>query len=307
MRHVLLAAVALLSSVAVFPVGAQECQPVKAFLAAGRPVFDVGGGLAFVSAIAIDLDGAPNAYHRRGRDLGHALDTLCNAGRARPGDGRRPYDGAEQGRCGEFLADVAVAEAAGWTGPTTIEWYGLATTDDARRLPAEQQDGPTRGFYVSTTALEDPAGFPDRSDPRRYLDSRIVPYVAVPRGSRLAEAATAGLGALVVSGRPPLGELSLGIVGDIGPKGGLGEASAAFANALRPESKRLAVERMTAKTIKGLAAEGPVLTVILAGAPMPPPYSAEAIRAAARDRFDAWGGVGRLRACARALGLKVEP
>jgi len=283
---------------------AEDCHVTEAFSVGGKKVFNIGdGALAFASGFAVDMDGAPNAYHRLGRVEGKALDTLCNAGRAWPGDGRPPYHGSAKGRCGEFLQDVAAAEAAGWTGPTTIEWYGLATKDKKLRVPYVQQSGPTKGFYVSTTALQDPENFPDAGDVRRYLDARTVPFIVVPKGSPFIRKGEAGLRDLVVSYNPRNHKVSYGVVGDLGPADMLGEVSIAYANALREGAGPMPVDRMTHETVGGLAISQPVVTVVFRGVRLEPPYTPEAVVSAARTQFDQWGGKQRINACAKSLGV----
>ncbi len=54
-------------------------------------------------------------------------------------------------------------------------------TDDG--LPSgnpviQTANDPAPGFYVSTTALEDPSR--DRKDPRRYVNSEAVNYIVIP-------------------------------------------------------------------------------------------------------------------------------
>lgn len=295
------AAVLLTSGLATRAAG---CPVEPAFEIGGTTVFRVGHGLGFVSPLVVDMDGAPNAYHRLGRKEGKALDTLCNAGKALPGDGRAPYHGSAPNRCGEFLRDVATAEAAGWTGPTAIEWYGLATRDRAKRIPYTQTEGPTKGFYVSTTALSDPVNHPEKSDVGRYLDARTVPYFVVPSASPFIVKGRSGLRDLVVSWSPRSEEVSFGIVGDVGPAGKLGEASAAFVNGLRRPEDRIPSDRMTYKTASHLTIGKPIVTIIFPGSRMPPPYTPQAVWKAAREQFEKWGGLDRMRGCAGALGLK---
>lgn len=117
----------------------------------------------------------------------HALDALANAGR--PG-----------------------------------QWWGLVC--DAQGEPVIQGDGdPEPGYYVSATAYADPNR--PRTDPRRYVDSTRIPYVAIPPELR---AAGVHLGDLArVSYRD---HWSPAIVGDVGPRHRIGEGSIALARAL---------------------------------------------------------------------------
>jgi hypothetical protein len=90
--------------------------------------------------LAIDADGAPNAYAPKGTP---ALDYLANAGH--PGD-----------------------------------WYGIVTDNgqgDGNPVVQESND-PCPGSYVSTTALVDHSR--GVNDPLRYVNSSMVPYISVP-------------------------------------------------------------------------------------------------------------------------------
>ncbi|MGR9117438.1 MAG: hypothetical protein ACU85E_16950 [Gammaproteobacteria bacterium] len=90
--------------------------------------------------MAVDADGAPNAYHPG--DIG--LDYLANAG----------Y-------------------------PNQSWWPDVLVTDpeDSRRAYI-QDSGEFKGYFVSKTALTDKAK--QETDPARYVDARHVPYLVFP-------------------------------------------------------------------------------------------------------------------------------
>ncbi len=151
-------------------------------------------GSAYVYTTAqmeIDADGAPQAYHPA--DTG--LDALANAGF--PGGGWR---------------SVLVADP-----------------NDASK-PFVQPDGPTAGFFVSMTALQD--GFSPASDPKKYVDATKVPYLVFPGGfHRLA--GTGDMGDLLMAKNLHNGNVSAAIVADIGPADAeLGEVSIKLVEAL---------------------------------------------------------------------------
>src|SRR5689334_15699756 len=54
-------------------------------------------------------------------------------------------------------------------------WAALVT--NKRGAPIRQQSGPYRGFYVSTTSLQQ-THVKDISNPNRYIDARTIPYIA---------------------------------------------------------------------------------------------------------------------------------
>lgn len=148
----------------------------------------------FKAGLAIDADGAPNAYHPD--NIG--LDNLRNAGK--PGN-----------------------------------WWGVVTdTGKADGTPVVQgSNDPFPGYYVSQTALKDPRK--KRTDPTAYVDSREIPYIALPSKFKLGEAAQAlgivkGDLAAVFNGKNS--KMSYAIFADVGPRDSLGEGSIALAKNL---------------------------------------------------------------------------
>lgn len=97
-------------------------------------------GFFWASGMAVDADGAPNAYHPDGHS---GLDYTANAGE--PGN-----------------------------------WYGIVTDDGKKTgKPVVQGEGdPCTGFYVAATSLHDPNC--ERQNPRRYVDSATVPFFVLP-------------------------------------------------------------------------------------------------------------------------------
>jgi hypothetical protein len=158
----------------------------------GVPV-TIAGGLATwrTRTLEVDVDGAPNAY---GPDDSSALDALANAG----------HSG---------------------------NWWALATdTGLSSGTPLVQGDGdPFPGYYIAETALADHAK--PQSDPTRYLDARVVPYLSVPVTLLHAGIGKGDLGVLEWLGK------RIGIiVGEVGP--GCEEASLAVHIALGFDPQR---------------------------------------------------------------------
>ena len=162
----------------------------------GVPVTGVGfegawRRLWWTSGFAVDADGCPHAYALPGSGL-RGCDYLGNAHRD-PRDLSSPWCGVVVGDDGEPLVQI--------------------TTD------------PCPGYLVSTTSLHD-VTWPVR-DPRRYVDSDNVPYLAVPPellelGVRMGDLA------LVEKGD----RSCAAVVADRGPRRHLGEGSMALARAL---------------------------------------------------------------------------
>jgi len=103
-------------------------------------------------------------------------------------------------------------------------WYGLVC--DATGEPVIQgPTDPAPGFFVSPTAMGDKTK--KSTDPRRYVDSELVSYIAIPPelknlGVRLGDLCVVGHGALCWPA----------IAADIGPRKKYGEGSIALAQHL---------------------------------------------------------------------------
>jgi len=212
------------------------------------PVWRVPGTAALVyeSGLAIDADGAPDAYHPDGQGLDH----LANAGK--PGN-----------------------------------WWGVVTdTGKSSGTPVVQgPSDPEPGYYVSSTSLQDTSKAV--TDPRRYVDSNLVPYLAIsPRllGKSLPGGVKLGDVAAVVN--TSNGKVAYAVVADVGPKDKLGEGSIALADALgiRSNPKR------------GGAVKG-VVYVVFPGSSAGWPRTSEEIAGDGERLFKAWGGVARVQQC----------
>lgn len=161
-------------------------------------------------------------------------------------------------------------------------WWGLAT--DSRGKPYVQgPNDPAPGHYVSTTALEDPRFA--ASDPRRYVDSEQVPFIAI---APQPEAQGVKLGDLVAVRDERTGKTVFAIVADIGPRDHLGEGSVKLAQELgiNPDARR------------GGAGSG-VSYVAFPGTKKPGPRTFEQIQAEGRRLYDAYGGDAQLASATR--------
>lgn len=245
--------------------------------------------LKFRSPLAINTDGAPNAYHIDGRP-GGALNTLCNAGRVLSSDGA--YDGYQD--CDRFLADVKTAQQGGWHGPTRIVWHGIVTRDRSRHEPVVQDSGAYAGYFVSATSLQNKAY--KESDQRRYLDSRAVPFLVLPKRSAFLGEGGARLGDLAFVMDPRTQLYTFAVVGDLGPRNKLGEASIALAAAI----KGVAIDprTVTGGTLRKLVVPQKVVTLVFPGAKVAAPYGPAEIAEAGIQAITRFGGLDRLKQCA---------
>ncbi len=216
------------------------------------PALLTGDAYVWSGGLSVDADGSPRAYHE---DSARGLDRLANAGK--PG-----------------------------------KWFGVVTMNgQPDGAPVIQNAGdPAPGFYVSPTALQ------DRSrtlwDPRRYVDSEVVPYLSAPRE--------------LFRGRAPLhvGDLAMAFYGtaevglvlaDVGPAGKFGEASIAAARALgiNPDPRKGGTDSSVSYVVfRGTAGVWPKLVELFQGQ--------------ARARFETWGGRARLDSALASLA-QVKP
>ena len=166
-----------------------------------------GSAYLFATAhIAIDADGAPNAYHPDG--IG--LDKVANAG----------YPNSD------WWADVLVPDP------------------ENPKVAYQQPAGEFAGYFVSKTSLEDKSK--DDKDPVRYVDATTIPYLVFPgafykmkgtgrRGDKgfAINTTTGKMSSFVVADigpyRHPLGEVSIALAENISgqsasPRTGLGRS-----------------------------------------------------------------------------------
>ena len=106
-------------------------------------------------------------------------------------------------------------------------WAALVTNKHG--VPVRQRSGLYRGFYVSTTSLQQ-THVRDIANPNRYVDARTVPYIALPKD--FAERFAIGLGDVALVINEANGRSAYAIFADIGPRGRIGEGSIALAREL---------------------------------------------------------------------------
>ena len=152
-------------------------------------------------------------------------------------------------------------------------WWALAT--DAAGEPVVVD-----GFYVSTTALQDPK-FP-AADRRRYVDSAAIPFFVLPSVVRVRY--DIGLGDLGYVLNLENGRSSPAIFADIGPVDHLGEGSIALAVALD----------INADPRAG-GVEGGVRYLVFPGSGNGRPLPSAQLNAEADQLLMEWGGLAKLR------------
>jgi len=157
-------------------------------------------------------------------------------------------------------------------------WRSLAL-DSAGKPVVQSASDPAPGYYVSTTSLFERAR--PASDPRRYVDSTQIPYIALPPEVARRTGVKLGDMAAVINRR--FGKQSYAIYADAGTSGKLGEGSIALANSLRIRSE---------PRYGGMASG--VVYVVFPNSGNGRPRSTAEIYSVAAGRFEAWGGTRKV-------------
>lgn len=161
-------------------------------------------------------------------------------------------------------------------------WWGIATNASGKPYVQGPND-PAPGYYVSTTSLTD-ARYPS-SDPRHFVDSEKVPFIAVP-----PELKNQGVkvGDLVAVRNEKTGKTAFAVVADIGPSGHIGEGSIKLAQELGINSNAR----------HGGVSSG-VSYVVFPGTKQAWPMSNEQIQSAGQRLYDTFGGDAQLQSAVR--------
>ncbi len=224
-----------------------RCPNLERFKAGKVTVWSLYTPFFFKSGMAIDADGAPNAYHPQ--DTG--LDDLKHAGfPAKPG--KTPW--------------------------------GIVTNNQGKPVIQGRGD-PFPGFFVSGTSLGDKTR--PLTDPRRYVDSTQIPYIALPKALENKLGAKLGDFAAVINGKNR--RLSFAIFADIGPAEKLGEGSIALAQSLGHDPF------VQGKVRNGIS--GDVIYVVFPGSGNGKPQPIAEINSKGARLFKDWGGMTRIDAC----------
>ncbi|OGB27188.1 MAG: hypothetical protein A3I66_11590 [Burkholderiales bacterium RIFCSPLOWO2_02_FULL_57_36] len=168
---------------------------------------------------------------------------------------------------------------------------------------------PKNGFLISATALHKPA-INDVCDTNNYVDSLIVPALVIPKNpskTQLSEFAkrNAKVGDLVVAMVPGTAKPVFAVVGDTGPAGELGEGSLALNGSLLGKKAEPTnyLEVRGKGAFKGKAWTVPkAIVIVFPGSrdTANPFMTRDRIDESAQQRFEKWGGLERMNACAAA-------
>lgn len=197
------------------------------------------------SHVSLDADGCPRAYHPD--NIG--LDYNANAGYPNKG------------------------------------WKSVLVVDpNDQSKPYVQKSGPTQGFFVSKTSLQDTTNAVAVTDPAKYVDAETVPYIVFP-GAFYAITGTGNWGDLVMARMLNGAHESFAIVADGGPtKAPLGEMSLKLAAALGGANPN--------PRTGGGAPKGPIQYVVFPKSRLNPPWpqSNATLKQQAASLLDGIGG-----------------
>ncbi len=256
------------------------------------------GELLFVYDYAVNTDGAATSYHPDDPygSEGQAINTICNGANVTMPDGTK-YNYA---KCRELVAAFREARDGGWVGKglPRFDFYGVAV-DQASGKPCLFEEGPHEGYFVSTTSLTNPVGG-GACNPERYLDSLSVPFIIYP-GDRKFTSRGMGKRDIAALYHKSSGRMVFAVVGDRGPKWGLGEGSVAIAKVLGGKIE----DPKTRRDTYGYGVKD-IVTLVFPDKEMSAPYTTEAIQAFGREALEEWGGEERLQACLDLPGYPEE-
>lgn len=255
-----------------------------------------GRALLFVDDLKINTDGTRRSYSVEdfwGKS--RALNNLCNAM-------SDACAGLSDGELQKRRELTQAAAAAGW--PADL----LAKTRISRSIIPFKQGKPcpaVDGFLVSATSLTK-RPITDVCDISSYVDALAVPALVIPgkpQGGTSAFAARgAAIGDLAVAATPSGNNVVYAVVGDTGPARQLGEASIALNGKLLGRTQEPAnydeVRGRGNYHGRGWSVPKAAVLIFPKSRDATNPYlTTSRIDGAAKQAFEAWGGLPRLNAC----------
>jgi hypothetical protein len=286
---------------------AQECKMSQAFLQRDA---DAHGGttavwadqtnsaLFFAEALNVNTDGTRRSYSVSdfwGQNT--AINNLCNAMSDACGG-----LGSEGMRNRRILTQEAFA--AGWPAEKLRQ---TKISPDIIPFKNGKPCAPVDGFLVSATTLHRP-NVQNVCDITNYVDALEVPAIVLPRnpsnGASGFTQRNAKIGDLVVAMTPGSTTPVYAVVGDLGPVDRLGEGTVALAAKLlgktSPPENYDEIRGRGRFVGRGWTVSRALVLVFPGTRDSANPFMTTGrIDETARRKFDEWGGVARLAACAR--------
>jgi hypothetical protein len=175
----------------------------------------------------------------------------------------------------------------------SFDWLANIAVSQLHGIQGKDGVGPAPGFYVSGTAITDPAFKTKPNDTRCYVDASTIPYFALPRdlpvpaGSTLKDAC---VGYVVDS---KTGGTTGAIFGDVGHAVGEASISTALRLGLWPISNKHPPKVIGFQSGADLAR---FIYIVFPGVAVPAPWPVATIQTTAENEFMNWGGETQLRA-----------
>jgi hypothetical protein len=217
--------------------------------------------------VMIDADGAPNAYHP------DDLSLLCRTDARFKGLDCLPHAGY----------------------PKSNWWRSVLVPDpmNSSRPYIQPASSEFAGFFVSQTSLEDSSKAV--TDPHRYVDSRVIPYVVFP-GRFHRKTGVGTMGDLGYAFNLSNGKQSPFVVAEVGPSNAnLGEISIALAEAMGGTHPN-------AVTGEG-SPRGQIIYIVFpnSGEKHKWPLTLEQMQSLAQKMLANSGGIEAVRTCSKSL------
>ena len=163
-------------------------------------------------------------------------------------------------------------------------WFGIVTdNNESTGIPFIQNDtNPAPGYFISFTSLIDKSF--NIKDPRRYINSEMVPYIALP--PEVMNAADVNVGDIGFIFNKSNNKLMFGIFADVSPIDKIGGGSIALANGLgiNPDARKGGIE------------DG-IIYLIFPNSGNHKPKSIHEIDSIGAKLFNDWGGMNRWKNC----------
>ena len=238
--------------------------------------------IVFMSQMQVNTDGAPDSYHPDNIGITH----ICNGVSIGPRCVWKP----------NCLTEFNQAKAERFRGATKICFFALATGADGAPIIQGGAD-PKPGYFVSTTALKQPGK--NSRTPQAQLDSNTVPFAVIPGAWQSTRRPGPRLGDFGVAYRRSTDKLAFFVIGDTGPRNKLGEGSVALHEALGNDP--FVLRHGVRRALRGIGGRD-VLYALFPGTAQPGQrLDAAAIERLARPSLERFGGIGRLKECAREM------
>jgi hypothetical protein len=239
--------------------------------------------VAFASQMQVNTDGAPNSYHPDNKGITH----ICNGLSVGENCRWKP-------RC---LGDFNQARSEGFRGTTKICFFAMVT--DKLGIPLVQKKGdPNPGYYISTTALQQPGINPQT--PQAQLDSNQVPFIVIPGPWQSEQYQNIQIGDFALVYRKSNKSWVPAIVGDLGPRKKLGEGSVYLHQQLgnnpfvmRPDGHLRAYRGIKAKDAVYFIFPGSRRTEVL--------ITSDLIKTEGAKLLKKFGGEKKIKSCSRKL------